>query len=141
MVEVTLRTIQGRLLLQPNRATTRTIAGVIGRAQRKHNMAIHMVVAMDNHLHLLISPRDAQQMERFMGHVVGSKVARKAGKLVGWREKLWGRRYTGIVVSEEEEAQSARLRYLLAHGAKEGFTLSSTTGPACTLPAPSSTAR
>lgn len=120
MVEITLRTIQGRHLLQPTAMATRTIAGVIGRAQRQCDMEIHAVVAMSNHVHLLISPRSAQQMARFMNQV-GSNVARRIGKLVGWRERFWGRRYRAIVVSNEAAAQVGRLRYLLAHGAKEGF--------------------
>src|SRR3954453_8783728 len=35
------------------------------------------------------------------------------------KEKIFGRRYQSIVVSDEEEAQIGRLRYQLAHGAKE----------------------
>lgn len=120
MVETTLRTVHGRSLLRPTRATSRTIAGVIARAQALHGMEIHAVVAMGNHLHLLLSPRDAEQLARFMQHVA-SNVARKVGELVGWREKFWGRRYRAIVISDEESAHIARLRYLLAHGAKEGF--------------------
>jgi len=34
---------------------------------------------------------------------------------------VWGRRYEPIVVTQEERAQVARLKYLLAHGAKEGL--------------------
>ncbi|MFL6233626.1 MAG: hypothetical protein ACJ76N_10875, partial [Thermoanaerobaculia bacterium] len=45
--------------------------------------------------------------------------AREVGRLTGWKEKIFGRRYQAIVVSDEEEAQIARLRYGLAHGAKE----------------------
>lgn len=123
LVEITLRTMQGRLLLRPSRAVTRTIAGVIGRAQRKESMRIHAVVAMGNHLHLLITPSSLQQQKRFMNQV-GSNIARKVGKIVGWRERFWGRRYRAIVVSNEEAAQVGRLRYLLAHGAKEGFVAS-----------------
>ena len=123
LVEITLRTLQGRLLMRPNRAVTCTIAGVIGRAQRNEGMCIHAAVAMGNHLHLLISPASLEQQKRFMNQV-GSNVARKVGKIVGWRERFWGRRYRAIVVSHEQAAQVARLRYLLAHGAKEGFVLS-----------------
>jgi putative transposase len=36
-----------------------------------------------------------------------------------WKEKIFGRRYQSIVVSDEEAAQIERLRYCLAHGAKE----------------------
>ncbi len=48
-----------------------------------------------------------------------SKLAREVGRLTGWRQKIFSRRYQAIVVSEEEGAQIERLRYGLAHGAKE----------------------
>ena len=120
MVEITLRTTQGRLLLGPSPETTPVIAGVIGRAQRLYSVEIHAIVAMGNHLHLLISPQDAQQMARFMGHVA-SNIARRVGALAGWEHAFWSRRYRAIVVSNEHAAQIARLRYLLAHGTKEGL--------------------
>jgi hypothetical protein len=44
--------------------------------------------------------------------------------LIRWREKFWGRRYQAILVSNEAEAQIARLRYVLAHGVKEGLVAS-----------------
>jgi hypothetical protein len=50
-----------------------------------------------------------------------SNLAREAGRLIRWREKFWGRRYQAILVSSEEEAAVARLRYILAHGVKEGL--------------------
>jgi hypothetical protein len=52
---------------------------------------------------------------------VNSNLARKIGRLVGWREKIWSRRYQAIVISNEEGAQIERLRYGLAHGVKEGL--------------------
>ena len=52
---------------------------------------------------------------------LNSNLAREAGRLHGWREKFWGRRYQAIVVSDEEAAQVNRLRYLLSHGCKEGL--------------------
>jgi hypothetical protein len=59
-------------------------------------------------------------MARFMCHF-NSNLAREAGRLVRWGERFWGRRYQAIPVSEEEGAQVERLRYVLAHGAKEGL--------------------
>jgi hypothetical protein len=55
-----------------------------------------------------------------MGHF-NSNLAREAGRLVRWREKFWGRRYQAIPISEEEAAQVERLRYVPAHGCKEGL--------------------
>jgi hypothetical protein len=61
-----------------------------------------------------------------MGHTalplhVNSNLARKIGRLVGWRDKIWSRRYQAIVISSEAAAQTERLRYILAHGVKEGL--------------------
>jgi hypothetical protein len=39
----------------------------------------------------------------------------------GWREKILSRRYQDIVISSEEAAQVERLKYVLAHGVKEGL--------------------
>src|SRR6202022_4709352 len=61
-----------------------------------------------------------RQLASFMGHF-NSNLAREAGRLVRWREKFWGRRYQAIPISEEEAAQVERLRYVLAHGCKEGL--------------------
>ena len=52
---------------------------------------------------------------------VNSNLARKIGRLVGWRDKIWARRYQAIVISSEEAAQIERFRYVLAHGIKEGL--------------------
>jgi hypothetical protein len=54
-------------------------------------------------------------------NLFSSKLAREVGRLHGWREKIWSRRYQSIVVSSEEAAQIDRLRYVLAHGCKEGL--------------------
>jgi hypothetical protein len=52
---------------------------------------------------------------------VNGKLGKEVVRLVGWRHGIWSRRYTVIVVSDEEAAQVGRLRYLLAHGVKEGL--------------------
>ncbi len=52
---------------------------------------------------------------------VDSNIAREVGALVEWRGPFWARRYSAIVVSNEEEAQVSRLRYILAHGVKENL--------------------
>ncbi len=41
-----------------------------------------------------------------------------------WHEKLWGRRYRPIIISDEEAAQVARLRYILEQGVKENLVAS-----------------
>ncbi|MGB3564953.1 MAG: transposase [Thermoanaerobaculia bacterium] len=120
MVEITCRTIQGRFLLQPTMELRDIIIGALARAQQLYPIDIHAFVFMSNHYHLLLSVPDAQRLARFMGHF-NSKLAREIARLTGWRDKVWSRRYQAVVVSEEEFAQVARLRYVLSHGVKENL--------------------
>jgi len=96
------------------------IVGVLARAQRMYEVEICGYVFASNHAHLLLWVKDARQLSRFM-NFVNSNLAREAGRLVHWREKFWSRRYRSIVISEEEAAQTARLKYILSHGPKEGL--------------------
>ena len=119
-MEVTCRTIQGRFLLKPSDELREIVIGTLSRAQRLYPVDIHAFVFMSNHYHLLLSVPDAQTLARFMGYV-NSKLAREIGRLTDWRDKVWSRRYQAVVVSEEGLAQVGRLRYVLAHGVKEGL--------------------
>ncbi len=119
VVEITTRTLQGRLLLKPSPELTDIILGVIGKAQSLYGMTIHAFVFLSTHAHFLLSPTSAGQLALFM-QFVNANVAKEAGRLYLWRERLWSRRYRSIVVADERAAH-ARLRYILAHGAKEGL--------------------
>ncbi|HSM12502.1 MAG TPA: transposase [Thermoanaerobaculia bacterium] len=120
LVEVTCRTVQGRLLLRPSPILRDLTLGVLARAARLYPVEIHAFAFLSNHFHLLLTVADAQRLAAFMGYL-NSNLAREAGRLIRWREKFWGRRYQAILVSSEEESQLARLRYILSHGAKEGL--------------------
>jgi REP element-mobilizing transposase RayT len=120
LVEVTCRTLQSRLLLRPSRVLNELVLGVLGRAQKNHSVRCCNVVFASNHYHLLLWVADAEQLSDFMEYV-NSNLAREAGRLVGWRDKFWSRRYQAILISDEESAQVARFRYILAHGVKEGL--------------------
>ena len=48
LVEVTVRTIQSRLLLRPGPAVNEIILGVLGRAQRLYGVACVSVVFLSN---------------------------------------------------------------------------------------------
>src|SRR5512140_2930873 len=131
LVEVTTRTIQSRLLLRPSPELTDIVLGIIGKAQALYGMTIHAFVFLSTHAHLLLSPASAGQLALFM-QFVNANVAKEAGRLHAWRDRLWSRRYRAIVVADDTAAM-ARLRYVLAHGAKEGLLASPGTwpGPNC----------
>jgi REP element-mobilizing transposase RayT len=123
LVEVTCRVIQRRFLLRPSPTLNAIVIGALARFQQRYEMRICGLVYLSNHCHLLLRPRSVEQLASFMRDV-NSKIAREAGRLYGWREKIWSRRYTDIVTSHEPEAQIARLRYLLEQGCKEGLVAS-----------------
>jgi len=120
LVEVTCRTVQSRLLLAPRTYVRETVLGVLARAKRLYPVKLICFVFASNHYHLVLEVEDAAEMAAFMGYL-NSNLARELGRLADWKEKFWGRRYQHIVVSDEEGAQIARLKYALSHGAKEGL--------------------
>ena len=120
LVEITCRTMQGRLLLRPSRQLNTIVVGVLARAARLCEMQVCAYVFLSNHYHLLLRPGSARQLSDFMGYFNGN-LAKEAGRLHRWREKFWGRRYRAIPVSFEPEAQIRRLIYLLEQGCKENL--------------------
>jgi len=62
----------------------------------------------------------ARQGAAFMCHF-DSNLAREVCRLHDWKDKVWSRRYRAIAISGEPEAQRERMKYILAHGAKEGL--------------------
>jgi REP element-mobilizing transposase RayT len=120
LVEVTSRTLQGRLLLQPTHHIAELCRGVLARAVRLFPVEIHAFAFLGNHYHLLLSASNSQRLADFMNYL-NSNLAREVGRSVGWRERFWGRRYQAIPVAEEEAAQVERLLYILRHGCKEGL--------------------
>jgi REP element-mobilizing transposase RayT len=120
LVEVTCRTIHSRFLLCPGLVLNEIVIGVLGRAQRMYPIRVCGYFLASNHLHLILDVENAHQLSRFMRYV-NSNLARKVGRLVGWRDKIWSRRYQAIVISPEEAAQAGRLRYILSHGVKENL--------------------
>src|SRR3990170_2025694 len=84
MWEITLRTMQSRLLMPPTPACCDRILGILGRALEHHpGIALHAFVFLNNHYHMLLTAKDGESLANFMCFV-NSNIARKIGKLVGW---------------------------------------------------------
>jgi REP element-mobilizing transposase RayT len=120
LVEVTCRTIHGRLLMLPSQQLDEIVVGILARAQRTFQVRCCGYCFLGNHYHLLLDVDSAQQLSKFMGYV-NSNLAKELGRLADWRDKFWSRRYQAILVSAEESAQRERLKYVLSHGPKEGL--------------------
>ena len=128
LVEVTVRTIQHRYLLRPGPRLNQILVGVLAHAQTSTGMCVHGVVVMSNHIHLLMAPTSVEQMAKFMC-LLNANIAKEAGRLHDWRGTMFPRRYASIPVSDEPQAQIARLRYLMSQGTKENLVAAPTDWP------------
>jgi REP element-mobilizing transposase RayT len=120
LVEVTCRTLQGRLLLRPSPELNDIAAEVLGRAQRLYPVDIVAFSLLSNHYHMIVRAESAKRLSRFVGYF-NSNLAREVSRLTGWTGKIWERRYQAILISGEEEVQVARFRYVVSHGVKENL--------------------
>ena len=121
LVEITSRCQQGRMLLRPSPTLNRVAVGCLARAQQKTpEIGVVAYNFQSNHYHLLLTAFEAEHLSKFMGSVQ-SNLAREVCKLHDWGDKVWSRRYRSICVSEEEDAQIERLRYLFEQGCKENL--------------------
>ena len=118
-MEITIRTIQSRLLLRPSPELNEIVRGVLGRALSLYDVKLAAFSVMSNHIHLLVTPANGKELADFMGYVNGN-LSKEVGRLHDWTGTLWDRRYRAINVVDDD-AQVARLRYLLSQGCKEGF--------------------
>ena len=118
---VTVRCFQRRLLMRPSSETNEVLGGVLARAARMNGVEIFGFVFASNHVHLLVrAPRG--NLPRFMQHLL-TNVSKKVGNLVRWKGRFWERRYSAEPVLDEI-ALLSRVRYVLAHGPKEGLVRS-----------------
>jgi hypothetical protein len=77
-------------------------------------------VFLSNHLHLIVHAQ-GQRIAVFMKYLLGN-LSKKLGPLCRprWWGRFWERRYTASPIVDDAALED-RLRYLLAHGVKEGL--------------------
>jgi REP element-mobilizing transposase RayT len=113
------RTIQSRFLMRPSAKTNELIGGILARAVRQCEVELFAYVFTSNHFHAMVRAPSCLAMSKFMQRLQ-SNIAIKVGRLVGWRGRFFGRRYSAEPVVDEG-AQVGRLVYILSHGVKEGL--------------------
>ncbi len=121
VVLCTSRTIDGRHNFAPD--DERFVAeciGVVAKAQQSHDVELHAVALMSNHLHILMTSPGTAVVSKFM-EFVGCNLSKTANRHRGRRGPVWDGPYHHTILSTEEEVQLAMLAYVLAHGAKEGI--------------------
>ena len=74
------------------------ILGVLGRAQRLHEVELVGFVFLSTHFHLIARVTDARQLAGFMGYLA-SNLAREIARHTGWTDRIWARRYQAIIIN------------------------------------------
>ncbi len=120
LVEVTSRAIHAQRLLTPSRDFVEIFNGLLARSAERYDVGVVAFHALSNHLHGLLLPADGRELSLFMCYFLGN-LGKEIGRLHDWRECVFPRRYSHVVVSSELEAQEARLRYILSQGCKENL--------------------
>lgn len=123
LVEVGLRCQEARYYLRPSKRLNSLTIGVLGRAQRRTDMKVVAAGSQSNHVHWGLFPENAEQLSEFL-HYSNGNLAREVGRLHDKQDGIWAGRAAVMLVSDEEAAQVARLRYWLSQGCKEGLVMS-----------------
>ncbi len=107
-VEVTTRTICGFYLLPATPAFARIIVGVLVKAQELYPVKVHAAVAANNHYHLILTPKDEDELGDFMEYFNGN-LAREAGRPLGWHAGLKRYDLSASVVRSAQRTASRRV--------------------------------
>jgi REP element-mobilizing transposase RayT len=118
LVEVSCRAIASRFLLKPSREVNELIAGILARAARLYPVEVVAFTFLSSHYHGLLFVESPERLAEFMRYL-NSNLALEMGRAHDWQCRFWGDRYSAIPVSNEEQAQVRRMKYILAAGAKE----------------------
>lgn len=118
---ITCRTFQARKLMTPASPLVRDLCGgVLAKAMAVTGVRLHAYVFLSNHLHLIVRAR-GRQLALFMKYLLGNLSKKLAPRCKpAWWNRFWERRYTASPILDEA-ALEERLRYVLAHGVKEGL--------------------
>jgi putative transposase len=74
--------------------------GWLGDALQREQCGLHAYVLMTNHIHLLVTPRDARTIPRFI-MAVGRRYVQHINHTYGRSGTLWDSRYRSSLVQEE----------------------------------------
>src|ERR1700748_2792940 len=90
---VTSRTAQSRFLMRPSPRANELIGGILARAVRQCEVELFAYVFTSNHFHAMVRAPSPIAMAKFMQRLQ-SNIAVKVGRLVNWRGRFFGRRYS-----------------------------------------------
>ena len=118
---VTSRCLRGFAFLKPTPQIKAICAGTLAYSldTYKDRVELHHLAFLSNHLHLLVSTAEANDLARFMCHFK-SNLARELCKVHGWSDVLWEGRYFSEEILDEEALRDI-FKYITQNSVKEGL--------------------
>lgn len=119
LVEVTLRTVAGVMLLRPTPELVAQIWGILGRALELYPVRLHAVQFMSNHVHMLLSTDHGKQLAAFTKYL-NRNISAVVKKMLHWKGPVWEPRPHYAIILDDAAAM-ARFQYVHSNGVKEGL--------------------
>ncbi len=119
LVEITLRTQEGRGLLRPSRQLTSLVLGVLAQCLALCRVELHAFIFLSNHGHLLATVENALHAAAFIRELK-RRTSIRLERLLEWDGPVWDERTRPVPVLDDLAAVD-RMRYVLSNGVKEGL--------------------
>jgi len=117
---VVSKTLRGQFLLAPKEGVDKICAGVVGVAQANFpGVQLHACAFLSNHVHLMVSADSSYGFSGFVGFIK-REISRRLGQRYQVPGAFWHQRFTATALPTPESEEKC-LRYILAHGVKEGL--------------------
>ena len=113
---IVVRTRDRRFLMLPKEVVVMIIGGIIARYQEMYRIEIYGLVALSNHVHILIKAPD-RNTSSFM-KMIDREISRRLKYLWGYDGDFWGsQRYSDEICPESKDALEALL-YIITNPVK-----------------------
>jgi hypothetical protein len=118
LLDITIRTHEGRALLRPTRAMTACVLSVLARCLALYRVDLHAFVFLSNHGHLMATVENALHATCFIRDFK-RETTKGIRRLTGWKGKVWASGRPIPIL--DGDAAIYRVKYTLANGVKEGL--------------------
>ncbi len=119
IVMMTRRCFQRRFLLRPDDWINSVIAFEIGRYAPRHNLSIHGVMAMSNHIHKIASDHEANRSD-YMQNTM-REISKARNRHLNRTGSLWDGRPYGDTYILQQESIEEKLLYIWLNPVKAGL--------------------
>ncbi len=116
---VTRRCSQRQFFLRPSKATTQLLGYLLAVAAERYRIDVHAFCAMSNHIHLVVTDRDARLPE--FGRFFDSLVGRAMNFMLGRGENFWAPPSFSAVALTQPADVVSKINYTLANPVAAGL--------------------